>query len=209
MGSHGAAYATNCRTEGRTPGSSSNVPIRIPIDSGWAGLEPNSADPHSSQSHFSPPLSGLQTRSLSSPATIRNDPGAGCACAEAAVPLRRCAAARPLLVALLDSETSPASHDHQIRSDARSRHRSRTESRCLYLNMDPGILLNGAAPESNRPSRGLHDRTGLKSERWPCGSSGATRHNSCHSQSGDGFSFSREETRTSQRMRCRGVRDSP
>ena len=89
MGSHGAAYATNCRTEGRMPGSSSNVPIRIPIDSGCAGLEPNSADPHSPQNHFSPPLSGLQTRSLSSPATIRNDSGAGCACAEAAVPLRR------------------------------------------------------------------------------------------------------------------------
>ena len=30
-----------------------------------------------------------------------------------------------------------------------------------------------------------------------------------HSQSGDEFSFSREETRTSQRMSCGGVRDSP
>lgn len=36
-----------------------------------------------------PPRSGFQTRSLSSPATIRNVPGAGWAFADAAAPLRR------------------------------------------------------------------------------------------------------------------------
>jgi hypothetical protein len=41
------------------------------------------------QNHFSPPSSGFRIRSLSSPATIRNVPGSGCALAEAAVPLRR------------------------------------------------------------------------------------------------------------------------
>ncbi len=34
------AKATNCRTDGLTPGSSSKVPIRIPIDSGWLALDP-------------------------------------------------------------------------------------------------------------------------------------------------------------------------
>jgi hypothetical protein len=48
------------------------------------------ADPHSPQNHFSPSLSGgFHTRNLSSPSTIRKDPGAGCACGDAAAPLRR------------------------------------------------------------------------------------------------------------------------
>jgi hypothetical protein len=64
--------------------------MRMPIDSGWFGFKPNSADPHSLQNHFSPPLSGgFQARSLSVPEVIRNEPGAGCACAEAAAPDRR------------------------------------------------------------------------------------------------------------------------
>jgi hypothetical protein len=49
-------------------------------------LRPNIAEPQSPQNHFSPPLSGFQTRSLSSPATILNAPGAGWAFAEAPVP---------------------------------------------------------------------------------------------------------------------------
>jgi hypothetical protein len=41
------------------------------------------------QNHFSPPFSGCHTRSAPSPATIRNVPSAGCAFADAAVPVRR------------------------------------------------------------------------------------------------------------------------
>ena len=48
--------ATNCRTEGRTPGSPSNVPMRIPIDSGWLGFDPNIA------------VSAVRRRTISRPA---------------------------------------------------------------------------------------------------------------------------------------------
>ena len=88
-GSHAAARATNWRTVGRMPGSPSKVPIRIPIVSGWLGFEPNIAEPHSPQNHFSPPPSGFHTRRRLHPATMRNAPGAGCACADDAVPVRR------------------------------------------------------------------------------------------------------------------------
>jgi hypothetical protein len=64
--------------------------MRIPIDSGWLGLRPKIADPHSPQNHFSPePSGGFHSRSVSSPATTRKAPGAGCACADAAAPVRR------------------------------------------------------------------------------------------------------------------------
>jgi hypothetical protein len=64
--------------------------MRIPIDSGWLVLRPKIADPQSPQNHFSPPPSaGCHIRSFSSPETIRNEPGAGCACGDAAAPVRR------------------------------------------------------------------------------------------------------------------------
>jgi hypothetical protein len=64
--------------------------MRMPIDSGWLELRPNIADPHTPQNHFSPPpSSGFHTRSHSSPAMIRKERGAGCACGDAAAPLRR------------------------------------------------------------------------------------------------------------------------
>jgi len=63
--------------------------MRMPTGSAWLGLRPNIAEPQSPQNHFSPPLSGFQTRSLSSPATILNAPVAGWPFAEAPVPLRR------------------------------------------------------------------------------------------------------------------------
>jgi hypothetical protein len=63
--------------------------MRMPIGSAWFGLRPNSEEPQSPQNHFSPPLSGFHTRSLSSPAMIRKVSGAGWAFADAAAPLRR------------------------------------------------------------------------------------------------------------------------
>jgi hypothetical protein len=63
--------------------------MRMPIGSAWARLRPKSDEPQSPQNHFSPPSSGVQTRSLSSPATMRKLPSAGWAFADAAVPLRR------------------------------------------------------------------------------------------------------------------------
>ena len=63
--------------------------MRIPTGSAWPALRPNSEEPQSPQNHFSPPPSGCQTRSRSSPATILNAPGAGWALGEAAAPLRR------------------------------------------------------------------------------------------------------------------------
>jgi len=89
IGSHGAAYRTNWRALGRTSGSPSKAPMRIPIGSAWAGLRPKSDEPQSPQNHFSPPSGGRQARSLSSPVTIRKVPSTGWAFADAAVPLRR------------------------------------------------------------------------------------------------------------------------
>ncbi len=63
--------------------------MRMPIGSAWLGLRPKSDEPQSPQNHFSPPISGFHARIRCSPATIRNEPGAGCALAEAAAPLRR------------------------------------------------------------------------------------------------------------------------
>ena len=71
------------------PGSASNAPMRMAIGSAWAGLRPKTEEPQSPQNHFSPPRSGRQTRSRSSPATIRKAPSAGWALADAAAPLRR------------------------------------------------------------------------------------------------------------------------
>jgi hypothetical protein len=61
----------------------------MPTDSGWLGLRPKIDDPQTPQNHFSPPSGGCHVRSYSSPATILNAPGAGCAEADAAVPVRR------------------------------------------------------------------------------------------------------------------------
>jgi hypothetical protein len=61
----------------------------MPTDSGWLVLRPKIADPHSPQNHFSPPSGGFHIRSVFSPETIRKLPGAGCACGDAAAPLRR------------------------------------------------------------------------------------------------------------------------
>jgi len=64
--------------------------MRTPTESGWLAFRENTAEPHCPQNHFSPPSSsGFQARSVSSPATIRKEPGAGCALAEAVAPLRR------------------------------------------------------------------------------------------------------------------------
>ena len=63
----------------------------MPIGSVWDRFRPNNDEPQSPQNHFSPPPSGFHTRSLSSPATIRNVSGAGWAFADAAAP--RCSAA--------------------------------------------------------------------------------------------------------------------
>jgi hypothetical protein len=52
-------------------------------------LKPNNDDPHSLQNHFSPPSGGFHIRSFSIPDVILNEPGAGCACADAAAPVRR------------------------------------------------------------------------------------------------------------------------
>jgi hypothetical protein len=89
IGSHGAAYLTNWRALGRMPGSSSKVPMRMPIGSAWLGLRAKSDEPHVPQNHFSPPPSGFQTRSWPSPAMIRNVSAAGWALGEAAAPLLR------------------------------------------------------------------------------------------------------------------------
>jgi hypothetical protein len=59
MASHGAAELTNWRTLGRTPGSASKVPIRIPTESAWLGLRANNDEPQSPQNHFSPVVVGL------------------------------------------------------------------------------------------------------------------------------------------------------
>src|SRR4051812_37109676 len=56
---------------------------------GMAGMRPNTDEPQMPQNHFSPPLSGFHTRSVSSPETIRKAPSAGWALADAAPPLRR------------------------------------------------------------------------------------------------------------------------
>jgi hypothetical protein len=61
----------------------------MPIDSGRLQFAPKIADPHSLQNHFSPgPSGGCHFRSCAPPVTMRKLPGAGCACADAAAPLR-------------------------------------------------------------------------------------------------------------------------
>jgi hypothetical protein len=75
---------------GECPGRRRTSPCGCRSTRGWLGFEPKIADPHSPQNHFSPPPSGgFHIRSFSSPATIRKLPGAGCACADAAAPVRR------------------------------------------------------------------------------------------------------------------------
>ena len=49
----------------------------VPIESGWLRYGANSDEPQLPQNHFSPPPGGCHIRSMSSPATIRNPPGAG------------------------------------------------------------------------------------------------------------------------------------
>jgi hypothetical protein len=61
----------------------------MPTDSAWLVFRPKIADPHVLQNHFSPPSDGFHIRSSRSPATIRKLPGAGCACGDAAAPVRR------------------------------------------------------------------------------------------------------------------------
>jgi hypothetical protein len=62
----------------------------MPTDSGWLGFDPKMADPQSPQNHFSPqPSGGFHILSFSRPEPMRKLPGAGCACAEAAAPVRR------------------------------------------------------------------------------------------------------------------------
>jgi hypothetical protein len=48
----------------------SNVPMRTPIESGWLRLRPKIDEPQSLQNHFSPPSSGFQSLSRSSPLTM-------------------------------------------------------------------------------------------------------------------------------------------
>jgi hypothetical protein len=60
------------------------------MDSGWLEFEPNIADPHKPQNHFSPcPSEGFHIRRCSRPAVIRKLSEDGCACADAAEPVRR------------------------------------------------------------------------------------------------------------------------
>jgi hypothetical protein len=59
------------------------------MESGWLTFRPNSDEPQLPQNHFSPPPGGCHIRNASSPATIRNPPGAGWAFGDAAAPLRR------------------------------------------------------------------------------------------------------------------------
>ena len=61
------------RTDGRTSGSPSNVPMRTPIHSGCLSLRAKIEDPHMLQNHFSPPSSGFQHLRTSSPATMRKE----------------------------------------------------------------------------------------------------------------------------------------
>ena len=54
----GAAYSTNWRQLGRTPGSPSNAPMRMPIRARVVGARLNRCEPHSPQKRFSKPPSG-------------------------------------------------------------------------------------------------------------------------------------------------------
>ncbi len=89
IGSHVAAYATNCRCLGVRCGSSSSDPMRT-LRIAPSGLRLKSAPPHSEQKHLSaPPSDGRQHLTRLSPCTMRSEPGATLACADAAVPVRR------------------------------------------------------------------------------------------------------------------------
>jgi hypothetical protein len=54
-----------------------------------SGLRLKSADPHALQKHFSKPFSGRQQLTRRSPLVMLNAPGAQCAFADDAVPVRR------------------------------------------------------------------------------------------------------------------------
>jgi drug/metabolite transporter (DMT)-like permease len=89
IASQGAAKSTYARHAGRTPGSRSKAPMRMPLTSGSAASSLQSAEPHSRQKTFAKPSSGRQAPSASSPWSSRNEPGATRADAAAAVPVRR------------------------------------------------------------------------------------------------------------------------
>ena len=60
---------THERTDGRTPGSPSKVPMRTLIHSGCLSLRAKIDEPQTLHNHFAPPSSGFQQRRTSSPAT--------------------------------------------------------------------------------------------------------------------------------------------
>ena len=83
IGSHAAAYATNCRNCGRTPGSPSNVPSRTLMISP-SGSRLQSAPPHAAQKHFGQPSCGAH-----SPHELLARRGAATAAADAHLRRRR------------------------------------------------------------------------------------------------------------------------
>ena len=89
IGSQGAAYATNWRQPGRTPGSPSKAPRRTLIWEGSAGLRLKRLEPHSPQKSFSKPPAGRYERTDSSPSSSLRAAPSIRACAEAALPVLR------------------------------------------------------------------------------------------------------------------------